>query len=47
MSGLSRTSTRYMLVPPARVAIPRTPKASVNSTPFSSNACRKMANGLR
>ena len=47
MLGLSRASTRYMLVPPSRVATPRTPKASVNSTPFSSNACRTMANGLR
>ena len=46
MSGLSRTSTRYMLVPPSRVAAPRTPNASVNSTPFSSNACRRIANGL-
>ena len=47
MSGLSLTSTRYMLVPPSSVATPRTPNARANSTPFSSNACKTMANGLR
>ena len=46
-SGLSLASTRYMLDPPSSVAVPRTPNARMNSTPFSSNACRTMANGLR